>query len=72
MSAAAAETTGVIRAVRVALMDLDGIRCGTATLVCDHLLPELIMRDGEPFLFQERSDDFAVYRQVRPYRCLGS
>jgi hypothetical protein len=53
-----------LRCINAALFDLAGRRIALVAMVVDDQLPEIIMFEGEPFLYRAGNH----YHQVRPYR----
>jgi hypothetical protein len=58
--------TSAVRGVDAALIDLAGKRIAMVTMVIADDLPEVVMFEGNPFLFFD--DPPLTYRQVNPYR----
>ena len=73
--AAAVKTSPSIQAARAKLMDLNHELVADLTIiVADEHIPEVVMFNGDPFLFQRAASDYGrfagvlCYRQVRPFR----
>lgn len=56
-----------VRLVRAALIGLDGEIRSTITMVVDDAMPEIVMFNGDPFLY-DPSHSVIAYLQVRPFR----
>jgi hypothetical protein len=59
-----------IRALQAALFDLSGDRIATVMVVSDQTLPQLIMFEGEPFLFERTAGEILFFHQARPFRAV--
>jgi hypothetical protein len=60
-----------VTAASAALFDLTGDRIATVMVVVDDKVPQVIMFEGDPFVFARLSGSQLFYQQVTPFRALG-
>lgn len=66
--------SAAVRAAKALLFDLAGRRIAAVTMVVDDRVPQIVMFEGDPFLWspnpRPRPEDVGTheYKQVRPYR----